>query len=175
MANILTCLRILGTVVLLFLQPASLPFYIVYTCSGMTDALDGFVARATKTVSAFGAKLDSMADLLFYAVMLIRLSSRLWALLPKWIWLWVLLIVVIRLTAYGLAYRNTHAFSALHTMLNKVTGLLVFLIPYLLQTPTLTLYCIAVCAVGTVSSAQEWMIHYKKRQIPTGGNQYAEN
>ena len=32
------------------------------------DALDGFVARVTKTASAFGAQLDSLCDLVTFGV-----------------------------------------------------------------------------------------------------------
>lgn len=161
MANFLTILRMVGTVGLLFLVPASAAFYWVYCISGVTDVLDGLVARLTKTTSDLGAKLDSAADLLFYSVMLIRLFPQLWDLIPRWIWIWVVAILVVRLASYLLAYRNTHGFSALHTILNKVTGFCVFLIPFFLKTPYLTPYCILVALVGTSSSAQELLYHIK--------------
>ena len=72
-ANAITLLRISGTAVLLFLRPFSPAFFVVYTLTGVTDVLDGFVARKTGTASDFGAKLDSAADLLFYGVMLLKI------------------------------------------------------------------------------------------------------
>ena len=60
-ANAITLLRISGTAVLLFLRPFSPAFFVVYTLTGVTDVLDGFVARKTGTASDFGAKLDSAA------------------------------------------------------------------------------------------------------------------
>lgn len=163
MANILTCMRILGTLVLLFLQPMSSAFYIVYSISGVTDVLDGFVARLTKTTSKLGAKLDSAADLLFYAVMLLLLLPTLWMRLPWWIWILVGIVLSVRLAAYVTAYVKTRAFSALHTILNKMTGLGVFLIPYFLQTELLTGYCLVVGSVGFLSSTHELIIHLREK------------
>ena len=85
----LTSLRILGAVILLFIQPLSAAFFVIYTLSGVSDAVDGTVARATHTSGEFGARLDSIADLLFYAVMLIKVFPVLWVKLPKSIWYFV--------------------------------------------------------------------------------------
>ena len=63
--NYITALRMVGSVCLIFIRPLSPLFFGVYTLAGITDALDGYIARKTHTASAFGAKLDSAADLLF--------------------------------------------------------------------------------------------------------------
>ena len=52
------------------------------TISGLTDALDGWLARKLRCESAFGAKLDSVADLLFYAVMIFRILPILVSIFP---------------------------------------------------------------------------------------------
>ena len=85
-ADIITLLRISGTVLLLFLKPLSVKFFLIYALTGITDVLDGWVARRLKIDGDFGAKLDSVADLLFYAVMLSRILPILWDLLPYIIW-----------------------------------------------------------------------------------------
>lgn len=90
MANCITGLRMLGTLVLLGLVPLSPAFYGVYALTGVTDALDGWVARKTGTASPLGARLDSCADLLFYAVMIGKLFPVLYEVLPQAIWLAVL-------------------------------------------------------------------------------------
>ena len=72
--NICTMLRIVGTVGLLLIRPLTLPFYLLYTFCGITDVLDGTIARATNSTSEFGARLDSISDLIFYAD---RKSTRL--------------------------------------------------------------------------------------------------
>ncbi|MBQ5555857.1 MAG: CDP-alcohol phosphatidyltransferase family protein, partial [Erysipelotrichaceae bacterium] len=45
LANIITFTRILGTLCLIFLTPLTLPFFVVYIWCGLSDVLDGFVAR----------------------------------------------------------------------------------------------------------------------------------
>ena len=83
-ANLITLLRIAGTISLLFLKPLSAVFFLIYALTGLTDVLDGWIARKTKTAGDFGARLDSIADLLFYTVILIRLLPILFAQLPNY-------------------------------------------------------------------------------------------
>ena len=76
-ANKITALRILGTIVLVFLKVPSAVFYLIYTLTGITDVLDGYFARKTGTASEFGARLDSVSDIIFYTVMLLKLLPSL--------------------------------------------------------------------------------------------------
>ena len=78
--NICTFIRIVGTLCLFLTEPLTLPFFIVYGICGVSDVVDGTLARLTNTETAFGAKLDSIADILFYGVMIIRLLPNLIAL-----------------------------------------------------------------------------------------------
>ena len=162
-ADCLTTARMAGTAALAFLRPLSPAFFFVYALTGLTDVLDGWIARATHTASDFGAKLDSAADLLFYAVMLLRVFPALWYLLPKSIWYLVAVIVGVRILAYLTAAAKYHRFAALHTYLNKLTGLAVFLVPFLMVTPWAVGYCWAVTAVAAVSSLEELAIHLQKQ------------
>ena len=61
----------------------------IYTITGVTDVLDGAIARKYGTTSEKGAKLDSIADLLFYTLILIRIFPVMWVTLPKKIWIMV--------------------------------------------------------------------------------------
>ena len=62
MANILTGIRILCALSMLFCPALSPPFYALYVVAGLTDMIDGAVARRTHTASAFGAKLVATAS-----------------------------------------------------------------------------------------------------------------
>ncbi len=157
--NFITCLRIVGTVCLLFIKPESLWFYAVYLFSGATDIVDGFIARKMGLTSALGAKLDSVADLLFYAVMLLRIFPRLLAALPMWIWICVALVLAVRIAAYIAAAIKYKRFASLHTYLNKVTGGAVFAVPFIMLTPIATALCAVVCAIGFSASLEELVIH----------------
>ena len=158
-ANSITMLRMAGTLALLFLRPLSLPFLWVYTLTGLTDVLDGWLARRTGTASDFGARLDSAADLLFYGVMLLRLFPALWETLPLRIWYAVAGILLLRLAAYGTAAIRFHRFASLHTWLNKLTGIAVFLLPYLFAASWGSAYGWVVCALACAASLEELVMH----------------
>lgn len=162
-ADVITMLRIVGTLALLFLRPLSAGFFWLYALTGLTDVLDGWIARKTKTASDFGAKLDSFADLLFYAVMLLRIFPFLWNSLPNDIWYGVAIILIVRLAAYLIAAVKFHRFAALHTYLNKLTGGAVFLIPFLLPTPYAAIFCWIVCAVAAAASLEELVLHLRRQ------------
>ena len=56
-ADLITAVRILCSAALLFCPAFSLSFYILYLAAGLSDMIDGSVARNTGTASEFGAKL----------------------------------------------------------------------------------------------------------------------
>ena len=167
-ADIITLIRMAGTLLLVVVEPLTARFFWLYGLTGLTDVLDGWIARKTNTASDFGAKLDSAADLLFYALMLLRLFPTLWILLPRQIWYAVAVIVMVRLSAYLVAAVKYRCFASLHTKMNKLTGLAVFLLPFFLATQFRIAYCWAACAIGAVSSAQELLIHLYSRPGSTG-------
>lgn len=87
MANIITGIRIVLSVALLFCPALSPRFYALYIAAGFSDMIDGAVARKTGTVSEFGSKLDTIADIVFVAVCLIELLPVLHV--PVWLYEWV--------------------------------------------------------------------------------------
>ncbi len=153
--NLVTSLRIFGGISLIFLPVLGISFYIVYILCGLSDVLDGFLARKLRTASAFGARLDSIADLTFYAVLLLRLLPKLRLRLPKWIWYVVGVILCLRLSAYLVAAFRQKEFSSKHTCWNKASGAAVFGIGLMLEQSCLTPYCIGVCAVALIASGNE--------------------
>ena len=157
--NIITLVRIIGTLSLFFIEPFSLAFFLIYTVSGISDVLDGFAARKLGAESELGTKLDSIADLFFYAVMLFKIFPTLFDTLPRAIWIAVGCIILIRICSYGIAALKYHRFSSLHTYLNKLTGVTLFLVPYLVKLPCGNVLCIAVCAIAAVAAIEELIIH----------------
>jgi Phosphatidylserine synthase len=63
LANFITAIRIICGVVVLFFPAFSNWFYIIYLLGGFTDAIDGTVARKLGQTSVFGARLDTVADI----------------------------------------------------------------------------------------------------------------
>ena len=162
-ADSVTSLRIAASLFLLFPPLGSAGFLAVYALTGLTDALDGWLARKTGTASDFGAKLDSIADLFFYAILLLRLFPELWQRLPAEIWYAVALIILVRLAAYAAAAIKYHRFASLHTWLNKLTGGAVFLLPLALTVSTGVGYCIIVCILAFAASLEELLIHLSRK------------
>lgn len=162
MADTVTTMRMGASVLLLFFTLETIGFLVVYTFAGLTDILDGWLARKTGRASEFGARLDSIADLLFYGVLLTRLLPSLYQILPEEIWYVVLGIIAVRLASYVTAAVKYHRFASLHTWLNKLTGAAVFLLPYVLFSTSIVVYSWAVCILAFAASAEELAIHLLK-------------
>ena len=159
MADTVTTVRMVASLFLLFFPTKSIWFLVIYTFSGLTDVLDGWLARKSGRASEFGARLDSIADLLFCSVLLIRLFPVLYQKLPGEIWYAVSGIVLVRLGAYVVAAVKYHRFASLHIWLNKLTGAAVFLLPYVLLASSIVVYSWAVCILAFVASTEELAIH----------------
>ena len=153
LANILTGCRILGSILLLFFPAFSLGFYIIYLLCGFTDMIDGTVARKTNSQSPFGSQLDTMADLVFVAVSLCKLLPAIH--LPGWLWIWGGVIAVIKISNIICGYVSKKQFVSLHTLMNKVTGLLLFLLPLTLSFVELKYSSMVVCLIATCAAIQE--------------------
>ena len=152
-ANILTGCRILGSILLLFFPAFSLVFYIVYLLCGFCDMIDGTVARKTNSTSHFGSQLDTIADLVFVVAAMIKLLPAIH--LPGWLWFWIGVIAVIKISNIIWGFVSKKRFIALHTIMNKATGLLLFLWPLIISFAELQCTAIVVCSVATFSAIQE--------------------
>ena len=80
MANYLTASRILLIFPILYFitnenNPSNLIALFMFVIAGITDHLDGYVARKMETVSSLGGLLDLIADKLLICVTLIYLLS----------------------------------------------------------------------------------------------------
>ena len=153
MANIVTGCRILGSILLLFIPAFSSWFHILYLVCGITDMIDGTIARKTNTVSAFGARLDTVADFLFVGVCLGKMLPVMH--MPSWLWLWIAAIAAIKIINIISGFVCQKRFVAAHTIMNKGTGFLLFLLPLTLPLIELKYSAIGVCLVATFAAIQE--------------------
>ena len=152
-ANILTGCRIFGSILLLFFPAFSLDFYITYLLCGFSDMVDGTIARKTNSTSKFGSQLDTIADLIFVVVSIIVLLPAIH--IPWWLWIWSGVIAVIKISNIIWGYVSKKQFIALHMIMNKVTGLLLFLLPLTISFVELKYTAIVVCSIATFSAIQE--------------------
>ena len=152
-ANILTGFRILGSILLLFFPVFSVSFYSIYLLCGLSDMIDGTIAKKTNSASEFGAKLDTVADLVFVAVSLIKLLPIIH--IPGWLWIWGSAIAIIKIGNIIWGYVSKKQFISLHTIMNKVTGLSLFLLPLTLSFVEVKYSSIVVCSIATFAAIQE--------------------
>ena len=152
-ANILTGCRILGSILLLFFPAFSVAFYSIYLFCGFSDMIDGTIARKTNSASKFGSRLDTVADLIFVVVSIIKLLPAIHT--PGWLWIWGGLIAAIKISTIIWGYVSTKQLISIHTIMNKVTGLLLFLLPLTISFVELKYTATIVCAVATFSAIEE--------------------
>ena len=123
--NIITLLRIVGSLGLLLCDVANDSFWIIYALCGISDIVDGLLARKLKCVTKTGALLDSLADICFVACCVWKLLPILE--LPQWLWLWAELIVTIKIVNQLSALVMYGHCCFPHTTANKATGFLLFI------------------------------------------------
>ncbi|MBR3871025.1 MAG: CDP-alcohol phosphatidyltransferase family protein [Clostridia bacterium] len=159
--NCITSVRIVGSVSMFFTKSLSTLFFIIYTLCGISDALDGHIARKTGTTSEFGTKLDSFADLLFYFVMFLKVFPMLAAQLTPFLWSIAICVVSIRIFTYIMVAVKHKHFASLHTYANKITGLVIFSVPYFLVYKSGVAICSVLALVSTYAAIEELIIHLR--------------
>ena len=161
MANIITGIRIVLSAALLFCPALSPMFYVLYIAAGFSDMTDGAVARKTGTISEFGSRFDTIADIVFVAVCLIKLLPVLHV--PVWIYIWIAIIAFIKVANIAEGFFSRKEFISVHSIMNKVTGGLLFVFPLTLAFIDLKYSGAVVCIVATAAAIQEG--HIIKRNV----------
>ena len=154
--NFLTAARLLGAAVLLFCRPFSAAFFAVYLACGLTDALDGPLARRLQAESRAGALLDSLADFFFVAAVLGKL-------LPVLAWepwmLWAVgAVAALRFLSLGIGALRFHTAAFLHTWGNKLTGAALFCAPLLWKLCGPAFAVAGLCALAGLSALEELVL-----------------
>lgn len=164
MANSITGIRIVCSIALLFCPVFSPVFYVLYIIAGVSDMIDGAVARKTGTVSEFGSKFDTAADFVLVVVCLIKLIPVIHV--PIWLIIWIIVIAVIKAINLLSGYVMRKEMVALHTVMNKVTGILLFVLPLTLTFIDLKYSGVFVSAAATFAAIHEGHLI----RIGTGNN-----
>ena len=152
-ANMITGSRILCSAIMLFFPVFSFGFYITYLIGGFSDMIDGTIARKTNAVSSFGSKLDTVADFIFMAVCAVKLLPMMN--LSVLLWMWITVIAMIKVANIVLGFVRRKKLVDLHTVLNKITGLLLFLLPFTVVFIEPKRCFLMVCAVATIAAVRE--------------------
>ena len=129
--------------------------------------VDGTVARKTKSESEIGARLDTVSDFVFMAVALIKFVPHLH--IPVWLCIWIGVIAMMKLGNVVWGFVRTKKLVSPHTVLNKIAGLLLFLLPLTIRFVDLTYTLPIVCTLATVAA-----IHEVKDKLNRWRNQNVE-
>ena len=152
-ANIITGSRIIFSLTLLVIPLSSAWFYVFYLFCGLTDMIDGAIARKTNAVSSFGSKLDTAADFIFMAVCAVKILPIIY--LPVLLWIWIAVIAIIKFANIVFGFIRIKKLVDYHTVLNKITGLFLFLLPLTLQYIEPIYSFAIVCIMATIAAIQE--------------------
>ena len=153
MANIITGFRVLISIALLFCPVFSPVFYMLYLIAGLSDMIDGTIARRTNTVSGSGERFDTVADFVFVVVCLIKLLPMIS--MSIWLWVWIVIIALIKIINIISGCIAQRKLVAVHSVMNKVTGVLLFVLPLTFPIVPLKYSALPVCAVATFAAVQE--------------------
>jgi phosphatidylglycerophosphate synthase len=161
-ANYISISRIVISLALLITKPLSSLFLFIYLIIGLSDILDGYIARKTCSTSKLGEKLDSMADMIFDVILIIILYP---VVNPRiLILIWIAIIAIIRIISVGIVCMKYKTFGMVHTLANKGTGLLLFLFPLfysVIQSEALIYF---ICTIATISAIEELFIDFLSKE-----------
>ena len=128
----------------------------LYLIGGISDVLDGIVARKFGKETEFGSKFDTVSDILFTAVVLIKVIQTVY--IPPWLIIWIICIAVIKCINIISGFIICKRFVSEHTLMNKVSGILLFAVPLCIgrlpQQPV-TVLIILTCAMAAAAAVQE--------------------
>ena len=115
--------------------------------------VDGAIARKTNSTSEFGARFDTVADFIFVVVSLIKFLPLIH--IPRWLLIWIVAIIIIKILNIIQGFIHKKKLISLHTIMNKITGMLLFLLPLTLHFVESKYSSVVVCSIATFSAIQE--------------------
>jgi len=164
--NILSLCRIGFSLALLLATDSPVAFVALYLLCGITDVLDGTLARRFHMESKPGAKLDSIGDFVFWAIVLYLLFFKANIEYSMGLIMGVIVIVVLRAVNFLITRIRFRVWGMLHSWGNKATGLLLFiLLPVCLATEKIAAPVgILLCAAGVLSALDEMAVLLSSRE-----------
>lgn len=156
-ANYISISRIILVFTFLLIKPLSPMFFVVYILSGVSDMLDGFIARKTNTTSKVGEKLDSISDFIMIIVLIVILYPFIKPNVQ--ILSWIIIIGIIRAISVIIAFLKFKTLGMIHTYANKITGLIIFIYPMLYVTFKSVWLMYGISIIASISALEELLIN----------------
>ncbi|MCL1924096.1 MAG: CDP-alcohol phosphatidyltransferase family protein [Defluviitaleaceae bacterium] len=162
--NILSSLRIILTISLIFLEPLALPFMIVYFLAVFSDIIDGPIARRAAVTSQLGAALDGFADFFLIIVVLFRV----WPLIEfsNWIGIWIISLIILKMVSAFIGYLKYKKLVLLHTYANKFFVLVLSTFPVLeVLIDNSNIWLAVFCIIGSLAILEDILINLTSKQL----------
>ena len=166
MANMITGIRIICALFLIFCPTFSNWFFMFYVLGGLSDVFDGAVARYLGQETKFGAKLDTLADIVFTTILIIKMILAVH--IPLWLFIWIVGIAVIKCFSLIYGFVVYKRFVPEHTIMNKICGVLLFVIPFFIKAfscQTVMIMIVITCLAATFSAIQEGYYIYTGNEV----------
>jgi CDP-alcohol phosphatidyltransferase. len=90
--------------------------------------IDGALARKMGATSNLGAKIDSIADLMFVVIAFAKVIPALT--MPFGLWVIIGIIAVLQIVRMSFLYFRNGGWNGLHDKINKIVGLILYLVPF---------------------------------------------
>ena len=104
---------------------------------------------------------------MFYTTMCIKIWPYLVKYLPPYVWALIWITLGIRITLYLIVSVVKKEMLANHTILNKITGTVLFGVPFVLNNSIFVKYATMVTSIAFISALYEVLLEVKKH---FGGN-----
>ncbi|MEA5026676.1 hypothetical protein SDC9_102660 [bioreactor metagenome] len=153
--NILTLSRILGAFLLLYYRFTIYGISIYLYC-GLSDVLDGLLARRFRLATAAGSRLDSAADLIFFICAAYLIFPQLTLSWQQSIW--IISLFGLRISSLLIRWQRFKVLGWPHTIANKISGLALFIFPLIWLLYPLTLNTSLLMVLISYSAGEELLI-----------------
>lgn len=163
--NLITIGRIIFSVLLVFVKPFSIEFYIIYLIAILSDMIDGFLARKFKVTSLFGSKLDSIADFILFLVIWTSIISS--VAFSKMYWFSFIAVLCLRIISLIICYIKFHHMAILHSYMNKFVGFMCIAIPFIINSNYFNIFIWLIILVAVLSVMEEIIIHFLSSKLNT--------
>lgn len=158
--NCISMSRIVFALLLFFTAKQPLLFAGFYLLCGVSDILDGFIARRYNLQSTLGSKLDSLGDFIFWLIVFILLVQYKLQSFATPVFIAIGVVLLVRAVNFTITKLKFHQWGMLHTIGNKLAGLaLYFVVVLLFAASAVSPWAVVVLfAVSVISALEETLI-----------------
>ena len=134
-------------------------FWALYCWGGISDMIDGILARKMNANTELGSRIDSVADLIFAICSAIIILPSVD--LPLWVWLWVAAIGLVKTVGIIIGSCRQRRLTIPHSKSNRLTGILLFCLPFVIVRFDVLIPAVIVCISATASLFEDFHIFRK--------------